>query len=392
MSKLIEIIEKPITGEWGEEDDDGTGIPVLRTTNFTQIGDINFDNVVTRKVGFNKAKSKFLKKGDIIIEKSGGSEKQPVGRVVYFDSCENYYLFNNFTSILRLKESIKNDSKFLFYALFRNYNKGGTIKYQNKTTGIHNINLQRFIESFEIPLPPIEIQQKIAKTLDTAADLLKLRKQQLAELDLLIQSIFYEMFGDPGRNVKGWEIKAICDFSTVRIGPFGSLLHVSDYIENGFPLINPTHIINGTIEPDAKLTLTDEKFAELQSYVMKSNDIVIGRRGEIGRCAVVEKEGYLCGTGSMFIRIKQDYLPIVLQRILSSDTIRKKLENQSVGVTMKNLNSGTISNLEVPMIPLPLQAKFATIVEKIEQQKTLVQQAINEVQTLFDSLMNQYFS
>jgi type I restriction enzyme S subunit len=98
MSKLFELIEKPLTGEWGEEDDDGTGIPVLRTTNFTQIGDINFDNVVTRKVGFNKAKSKFLKKGDIIIEKSGGSEKQPVGRVVFFVCCVNNFLFFNLTS------------------------------------------------------------------------------------------------------------------------------------------------------------------------------------------------------------------------------------------------------------------------------------------------------
>lgn len=243
----------------------------------------------------------------------------------------------------------------------------------------------------KIPLPPLEIQQKIAATLDTAAALLKLRQQQLAELDALIQSVFYQMFGDPVRNEKGWQIKPINEFSTVRIGPFGSLLHVSDYIENGFPLVNPAHINNGNIEPDLKLTLTDDKFAELEKYIMKKNDIVVGRRGEIGRCAVVEKEGYLCGTGSMFIRVKQDYLPVVLQRILSSKSIRKKLLNQSVGVTMKNLNSSTISNLEVPMIPLSLQTQFAAIVQKIDQQKALVQQSIDETQTLFDSLMSQYF-
>lgn len=247
------------------------------------------------------------------------------------------------------------------------------------------------INQIGIPLPPLEIQQRIAATLDTAAALLKLRQQQLAELEALIQSVFYEMFGDPVRNEKGWEIKPINEFSTVKIGPFGSLLHVSDYIENGYPLVNPAHINNGNIEPDLKLTLTDDKFAELEKYTMKKNDIVVGRRGEIGRCAVVEKEGYLCGTGSMFIRVKHDYLPLVLQRILSSKSIRKKLLNQSVGVTMKNLNSSTISNLEVPMIPLSLQTQFAAIVQKIEQQKALVQQSIDETQTLFDSLMSQYF-
>lgn len=274
---------------------------------------------------------------------------------------------------------ILNSDMFLKYV--KKENRGRTQKFLSLK------NIREFI----IPLPPLEIQQKIAATLDTAAALLKLRQQQLAELEALIQSVFYEMFGDLVRNEKGWEIKPINEFSTVKIGPFGSLLHVSDYIENGYPLVNPAHINNGNIEPDLKLTLTDDKFAELEKYTMKKNDIVVGRRGEIGRCAVVEKEGYLCGTGSMFIRVKHDYLPLVLQRILSSKSIRKKLLNQSVGVTMKNLNSSTISNLEVPMIPLSLQTQFAAIVQKIEQQKALVQQSIDETQTLFDSLMSQYF-
>ncbi|MGZ0051167.1 hypothetical protein [Brevibacillus gelatini] len=72
MSKLNEIIEKPLSGEWGEEDEVGTGIPVLRTTNFTNEGVVNYSNVVTRKIDPRKAKEKYLVKGDIIIEKSGG--------------------------------------------------------------------------------------------------------------------------------------------------------------------------------------------------------------------------------------------------------------------------------------------------------------------------------
>ncbi|MFC3773742.1 restriction endonuclease subunit S, partial [Paenibacillus sp. GCM10012303] len=258
---------------------------------------------------------------------------------------------------------------------------GSTFKAINKQ------NLSEII----CPLPPLETQKQIAKTLDTAAELLAMRKQQLVELDNLIKSTFNDMFGDPVTNEKGWNLKAIGDFSVVKIGPFGSLLHVEDYIEGGFPLVNPSHIVGNKIVPDMRLTLSKEKFKELKSYSMKTGDIVVGRRGEIGRCAVVDDEGFLCGTGSMFIRIENDYLPMMLQRIISSDAMRARLEHQSVGVTMKNLNAGTISNLVVPMIPLHLQIQFANIITKIEEQKALVKKAIDETQYLFDSLMSEYF-
>ena len=141
MTKLIDITGKAVSGEWGEDDEAGNGIPVLRTTNFTNDGIINYSNVVTRLIT-KKASidDKFLRKGDIIIEKSGGSDKQPVGRVVFFDGEENKYLFNNFTGLLRVKDSTICSPRFLFYALFYNYKKGGTIPFQNKTTGLHNMS------------------------------------------------------------------------------------------------------------------------------------------------------------------------------------------------------------------------------------------------------------
>lgn len=84
MSKLADIFYKPISGEWGDEDINGIGIPVLRTTNFTNEGVIDYSNVVTRLINSKNIKDKFLVQGDIIIEKSGGSPNQPVGRVVFF--------------------------------------------------------------------------------------------------------------------------------------------------------------------------------------------------------------------------------------------------------------------------------------------------------------------
>lgn len=85
MAKLIEITGKVLSGEWGTDDESGNGVPVLRTTNFTNEGIVDYSNVVTRTIQKKNIDAKYLRKGDIIIEKSGGSDKQPVGRVIYFD-------------------------------------------------------------------------------------------------------------------------------------------------------------------------------------------------------------------------------------------------------------------------------------------------------------------
>ena len=108
MTKLIDITGKALSGEWGKNDETGVGIPVLRTTNFTNEGVVNYNDVVTRIITKNNIDEKYLRKGDIIIEKSGGSDKYPVGRVIYFDGEENTYLFNNFTNLIDGGETIGN--------------------------------------------------------------------------------------------------------------------------------------------------------------------------------------------------------------------------------------------------------------------------------------------
>lgn len=140
MAKLIEITGKALSGEWGTDDETGCGIPVLRTTNFTNEGIVNYSNVVTRTITKKKIAEKYLRQGDIIIEKSGGSDKQPVGRVIYFDGPDSTYLFNNFTGLLRVKDRNVWYPRYVFYSLFFNYRRGGTKAFENKTTGLHNLN------------------------------------------------------------------------------------------------------------------------------------------------------------------------------------------------------------------------------------------------------------
>jgi type I restriction enzyme S subunit len=210
---LKEVVLKPITGEWGTE---GNNVQILRTTNFTNEGRVNYLKVVERNVDSNKIEKKKLKIGDIIIEKSGGSPKQPVGRVVFFEK-EGVFLCNNFTAILRpkLDEVVP---KYLLYILYCNHKFGFTSAYQNKTTGIINLQLPKYLEGTKIPLPPLDQQKKIAAILDAADAYRQKTKALITKYDELIQSLFLDMFGDPVRNPKGWNVFSFKDVLEIRNG------------------------------------------------------------------------------------------------------------------------------------------------------------------------------
>ena len=155
------VVIKPLSGEWGQEDTDGTGVKVLRTTNFTDSGFIDYTEVVRRSIELKKVEAKALRDGDILIEKSGGSDTKPVGRVVFYQETSENFLFNNFTALLR-PNTPKLNSRFLFTFLFVTYWNGGTKLYENKTTGIHNLKLADYLDNTMIPIPPIEDQEVFA--------------------------------------------------------------------------------------------------------------------------------------------------------------------------------------------------------------------------------------
>lgn len=244
-----------------------------------------------------------------------------------------------------------------------------------------------------IPIPPKSIQLAIVSELDKINELIRLKKEQLKDYDNLTQSIFYEMFGDPVENEKEWEVKKIGDLAIVKTGPFGSMLHKEDYITDGIPLVNPIHMKNFKIVPDMEFTISKEKACELENYMLQNNDVVFARRGDIGRCAIVSEieKGYLCGTGSLFVRFTEDIESVFIMYIIRSESFSKHLVSKAKGATMLNINSNTIADLEIPLPPLPLQHLFAQRIEQIERQKSAVQKSITDLETLLASRMQYWF-
>lgn len=184
----------------------------------------------------------------------------------------------------------------------------------------------------------------------------------------------------------------------IQIGPFGSLLHQSDYILNGTPIINPSHINNQRIEPDLRLSVSQKKLSELSSFIMRTGDIVIGRRGEMGRCAVVtqKEDGFLCGTGSLFIRLLPENNSDFYCYVLSSQRVKDFLSEQSIGTTMQNLNQEILHNVPVPLCSLSEQQK---IIEEIDSKMTVIsvlentiEENLQKAEILRQSILKKAFS
>ena len=249
------------------------------------------------------------------------------------------------------------------------------------------------IAKIDISYPSYSEQERIVAELDLLQGIIDKQKAQLKELDTLAQSIFYDMFGDPVENEKGWTKKMVKEIAQVKIGPFGSLLHASDYITGGCPVINPIHMKDGKICPDTDFTVDSKKTEEMSSYTLKKDDIIFGRRGEIGRCALVSENdsGFICGTGSLFVRFTQPIVSRFAIEVFLSNEMRKLLVDQAKGATMLNINCGIVEGLSVIQPPLPLQQSFATKIEAIERQKASINASIAETQKLFDYTMDKYF-
>jgi type I restriction enzyme S subunit len=166
------------------------------------------------------------------------------------------------------------------------------------------------LDDVEINLPPLPEQQRIVSVLDEAfasiAQAKSNAERNLVNARELFETALAGMYESAGKH---WEEKNLGDIaSQMQTGPFGSTLHKSDYVTNGIPVINPQNIVDGKIVPLQKMMVSQKTKERLSRYILQEKDIVLARRGEMGRCAIVEKEqaGWLCGSGSFVVRIKKE--------------------------------------------------------------------------------------
>lgn len=256
----------------------------------------------------------------------------------------------------------------------------------------------KFLKEITLPIPSIAEQQQIVSELDLLSGVIEKKKAQLEELDKLSQSIFYDMFGDPVTNEKGWEIKKLKDIA-IKIGsgatPRGGN---QSYKEEGISLIRSLNVHNNHFVYDDLAFIDDEQAAQLNNVIVETNDVLLNITGaSVARCCIVPDDilparvnQHVC-----IIRPKKEIAtPVYLNRFLTS------VEEQSVLLLLSKSNAATREALpknlleacNITLPPLSLQQEFASKIEAIESMKAKVRQSLSEAETLFNSRMDYYFN
>ncbi len=177
----------------------------------------------------------------------------------------------------------------------------------------------------------------------------------------------------------GWEVVPFDDLLfELRTGPFGSSLHKKDYVVGGTPVVNPASIQNGRIVPIAKMAVGPKTLERLATFKLRRDDVVMARRGEMGRCAVVSdgEAGWLCGTGSLILRFTHDVFSDFIVKLMAAPVSREYLGGASVGATMQNLNQRILREMPVGVPPLAEQNR---IVEKVDELMALCDELKNSI-------------
>lgn len=240
-----------------------------------------------------------------------------------------------------------------------------------------------------VAVPPMQTQHALAALLDRKTaeldDLIRTKQRLHAAIESRrrdrlahaatrglasapLRASGVEWMGDIPAHWSGRRLSMVAvDMQT---GPFGSQLHACDYVDRGVPLVNPSHLVDGRIVPDLKSRVSAETLHRLRRHQLREGDLVFGRRGELGRCAVVTKneEGWLCGTGSLRVRVNPDLVePRYVALVSSLTRSREWLVLQSVGATMDNLNTSILGHLPLPIPPLDEQRAIIEFAQRLNE-------------------------
>lgn len=353
-------------------------IPLLRANNIQHQITLK-DCIFVKK---DKVKcSQMIQKGDILICTSSGS-KHLVGKAAQAFSDMNY-CFGAFCKVIRPR----NINACYLGHFFQSDIYRKEISSLSRGANINNIKNED-LDNILIPLPSLNAQKEIAKTLDKASELVALRKKQLDELDNLVESAFYDMFGDPVKNEKGWKKGQIAD--TIESVNYGTSSPAS---ENG----QYKYLRMNNITYSGYLDLRDLKYIDVESnniekYVVRKNDILFNRTNSkelVGKTAVFTEEEEMIAAGYIIrVRLSLAYNSYYVWGYLNCRHGKAFLRNLCKNIVgMANINAKELQSIPLLLPPLALQNKFATIVKKIEEQRTEVKKALRENEDLFQKLM-----
>ena len=251
------------------------------------------------------------------------------------------------------------------------------------------------LQDFEFPLPPIEEQKRMAEILGAADEAVERWNDSLSKIHRL-SGVFSTHFGNSDTDTMltlGSLVSA--GKASIINGPFGTILQASSYRSQGTPLVNPTHIRDGSldIESSPKLDTADTK--RLTRYSTEANDILVGRKGEMDKILLVDEKnsGVITGTDCLRVRLSDDsILPEYLYYWLRSPYVFSWLSRFAHGTTMPGINEKTLHRLEIPLVPLRQQLKAVSSMKQIIDRKNSAEHHLKKSRAMTRSLRERYIS
>ena len=355
-------------------------VTLLRANNIFE-NTLNYDDLVF--VDKSKVSScQYMKKGDILICASSGS-KNLVGKAACLLE-DKELTFGAFCKVIRATSiSYEYLKHYFFSPIYRT-----TISHLSAGANINNIKSED-LENLQIPLPSLEMQKQIAAVLDKCTTIIAKRQQQLSALDNLIKARFVEMFGDES-NPKGWELKAFEDITDLITDGEHATPRRTD---NGIYLLSARNVLNHSLQLEDVDYIDEEEYERISKRIVpQAGDILLSCSGTVGRCCCVpEGLKFQMVRSAAILRFKKVLNPVFAEYMISSEYVQKQIDKAKTASSQANLFQGKIAKLKGFVPPIELQDEFLGFVKQVDKSKVAVQNALDKTQTLFHSLMQQYF-
>ena len=291
---------------------------------------------------------------------------------------------------LSANEEILNPRYLYYFCVDYNFER------HNKAVTIPSLTKADLLK-IEMCLPPLDKQKSIVGELDKINELIRLKKEQLRDYDNLAQSIFYEMFGDPIENEKGWEVKKLSSI-TSKIGSGATPKGGNEsYKTEGISLIRSLNVHNNEFLYKDLAHIDNEQAEALSNVEIKEYDVLLNITGaSVARCCIVPDDVIPARVNQhvCIVRtIQEKALPIFINRVLTNENFQANLLRlaRSKAATREALPKSIVDNIQVPLPPLSLQQLFAQRIKLIEQQKAEIQSTIADLETLLASRMQYWF-
>ncbi len=254
------------------------------------------------------------------------------------------------------------------------------------------------LNKVDISICSHEEQLEIIDNLKKVEAIIKLREEELCELDDLIKARFVEMFGDPISNPLGWEKPLIEDVvstekNALKAGPFGSSLKKEYYVESGYKIYGQEQVI--AEDPNyGDYYIDEDRYKQLENCAVQAGDVLISLVGTYGKLLIMPEsfEPGIINPRLMKITFdKSKVNPYYFKYYFQSESLKRALAENTHGGTMDILNLGIVRKIAMPLPPIELQNAFVEFIEQVDKSKVVVKKSLDETKKLFDSLMQKYF-